>query len=162
MRTSGAPLRCTSPPAWPCHSFTHKAKLGTLSASAQLIPNLPMATETRPENQHTGVFARCRCEPAYPCTVPGSGACRVGVLVAVAISAQGALPHSSYNYRHNGSTCMSIGSTSSRFYAFPTCRPVSPLRTNTELHVHEPVSTFGFHKSDGHRHSGVTHHGSIR
>ena len=161
MRTSGAPLRCTSPPAWPSHSFTHKTKLDTLYASAQLTPNLPMATETRSENQHIGVFARYRYEPAYPCTVPGSGACRAGVSLTVAISAQASLPHSSHFRRHSRYICMSTCSAASSLEEFSCGISAALLLTITVLHLHELGSTFGFNFSVGHWHLGVTHHGNL-
>ena len=139
---------------------SHTRPSWTLSALPQLIPNLPMATETRPENQNTGVFARSRCEPAYPCTVSGGGACLAGVTVAVAISAQIALPHSSHKHLYNRRICMSTGMSSLLLHALSCGIPVAALRDITELHLHEPASTSGYNFSVGHRHPGVTHHGS--
>ena len=82
------------------HTVRHEAKAGTLSALAQINLNNAMCDRNPVQNKNIqGVLlSRYRCEPVYPCTVSGGGACLAGVSLAVAISAQDAPPQSSHTH----------------------------------------------------------------
>ena len=144
LLASGASLRCTSLSALPCHIFSqgqagHTPRLDTTQTKT-CKGRRNFSLETRRQGDPS---ARCRREPVYPCTVPGGGACSVGVSPAVAISAYGALPHSSHKDWRSGCNCEFAGSRSTSIYTFLCCIPAALLRDITELHLHEPVSTCG-------------------
>ena len=91
------------------HQAGHTVRLGTNQSKfcygrqkSRLVTN----RQGRPS-------ARCRREPAHPCTVSGSGACSVGV----SISAQATRPHSAHKHRHGRCICMSTGVISISFQA---------------------------------------------